>query len=168
MGAKKGTLKERLYRHTVLPTDPTDCWIWVGAKISGGYGTIRDGRKVVKAHRASWVVHNGEIPEGEGYHGTCVCHKCDNRLCVNPAHLFLGSNLDNMKDRDTKGRRTAPRGAAHPMAKISEDTARYCAAEVQSGRSAASVAAEVGLTPFHVGRIARGQAWAHLSCGSTT
>lgn len=82
-----------------------ECWAWAGAKTPEGYGTIRNERgKTEKAHRVAWRLHVGEIPKGGGHHGMCVLHRCDNPWCVNPAHLFLGSNRDNAIDRQSKGR----------------------------------------------------------------
>lgn len=76
-----------------------DCWTWTGAKIKDGYGGIKVDGKMVRAHRFSWALHFGEIPEG-----MMVCHKCDNRLCVNPDHLFLAPNDANVADMVEKGR----------------------------------------------------------------
>jgi hypothetical protein len=84
------------------------CWNWTGAVNAYGYGVITVGGRIGKqwkAHRYSWVYHNGTIPESDGPHGTVVMHKCDNRLCVNPDHLELGSQADNVRDMDNKGRR---------------------------------------------------------------
>ncbi len=87
------------------------CWIWVGkGKSGGGYGQIKIKGKNVSAHRFSYELHNGRIPKGDGYHGTCVLHTCDNRLCVNPQHLWLGTNADNIHDMERKGRGVHPRG----------------------------------------------------------
>lgn len=71
-----------------------------------GYGKFWLGKRAsVSAHRVAWQIANGPIPdEGPGHHGWCVCHRCDNPLCVNPDHLFLGSNLDNQRDKAAKGR----------------------------------------------------------------
>jgi len=95
------TLEERFWSKV----DTTgECWEWTAAKSGGGYGYIGVGKsKVARAHRLSYEWANGEIPQG-----MYVCHSCDNRKCVNPSHLFLGTPTDNMKDMDEKGRRVFP------------------------------------------------------------
>ncbi len=76
------------------------CWEWQGGHYTSGYGTFSLGaRNPAYAHRVSWELHNGPIPAG-----LHVLHRCDNRNCVNPDHLFLGTNLDNTNDKTLKGR----------------------------------------------------------------
>jgi hypothetical protein len=90
------------------PEPNSGCWLWV-ARVNGkGYGTIslgRDGDGEEMAHRVSWMLYRGPIPAG-----LHVLHKCDVRACVNPNHLFVGTNADNMADRNAKGRQSGPRG----------------------------------------------------------
>lgn len=81
-----------------------ECWEWTGCKNKQGYGNFYINRKLLRPHRFSWIIHFGDIPQGEGYHGICVCHKCDNPGCVNPRHLWLGTNMDNQVDSIKKGR----------------------------------------------------------------
>ena len=85
-----------------------ECWEWLASLTTNGYGDIRIKNKNYRAHRVSWVLHNGQIPEHDSWHGYCVCHTCDNPSCVNPSHLFLGTNKDNVNDRINKKRKGAP------------------------------------------------------------
>jgi hypothetical protein len=78
---------------------PGACWKWKGAKLPFGYGRFRWNGEQECAHRASWMIHNGPIPDG-----LVVMHKCDNPECSNPEHLQLGTQADNIHDRDAKGR----------------------------------------------------------------
>jgi len=76
-----------------------ECWLWIGYRDARGYGRIMRQGKVCGTHRVSWEIHNGQIPEGMG-----VLHSCDNPPCVNPQHLFIGTQKDNMRDCTRKGR----------------------------------------------------------------
>jgi hypothetical protein len=82
------------------------CWNWTDAIGSSGYGVFWNGEKSVNAHRQAYELFVGDIPDG-----LCVCHTCDNRECINPAHFFLGTNAENTRDRVSKGR--SARGLSH-------------------------------------------------------
>lgn len=93
----KKTLKERILKK--IEIDANGCWNWVGCTLKSGYGQIRDGYSKIPVHRASFSVFVGDIP-----FGMFVCHKCDNKKCCNPDHLFVGTHQDNMDDKVNKGR----------------------------------------------------------------
>lgn len=91
------------------------CWTWVGCRTER-YGQIYVGGKGWRAHRFSWFMHFGEIPAGQ-----CVLHRCDNTFCVNPAHLFLGTQLDNIRDKVAKGRSSRMLEWRNPKTKLSDE-----------------------------------------------
>ena len=93
---RQGTFLERFWRKVVKGIS---CWLWVGPVDDDGYGHIGRDYSVLRTHRVSWELHNGEISEGE-----MVLHTCDVPACVNPSHLFLGNSKDNAVDRNRKGR----------------------------------------------------------------
>lgn len=103
------TLRER-FDAKWIPEPNSGCWLWLGALFVSGYGWFQRGHRKqpgARANRISWELHRGPIPDG-----LCVLHRCDNPSCVNPDHLFIGTQLDNIADRDRKGRQA--RGVRHP------------------------------------------------------
>lgn len=91
--------QNRRFWMKVSRSSPTECWLWIGAKKPTGYGNIRRDKKYTTAHRVSWEIHFGEVPNGMQ-----VLHSCDNPSCCNPHHLMLGTSMSNHIDMVKKGR----------------------------------------------------------------
>jgi predicted XRE-type DNA-binding protein len=147
-GSDKRPLEKRFHERYRVDAE-SGCWLWTSHINRDGYGHITVRTKVVMgAHRASWILHHGEVPEG-----MCVCHKCDTPACVNPDHLFLGTHQENMADMFGKGRRRAPRAELNPRAKL---TSAQVLSIVNDRRRQVEIAAEYGITQSRVSAIKRG------------
>ena len=131
------------------------CWLWQGAVFLDGYGVFSAAGRLVRAHRMSWLLTNGVIPEGQH-----VLHYCDTPLCVRPDHLFLGTPRDNIDDMLAKER--SLRGVRNPKARLSEDDVREIRRRRSSGETLVSIALDFGITHAMVSQIARRVAWGHL------
>jgi hypothetical protein len=167
-------IKTELQRFWEKVNKTDSCWLWTGSKRSKGYGAfvyIKDGLVVQgRAHRYSYEIHKGLIPEG-----VFVLHNCpngDNPACINPAHLWLGNNLDNVQDMIKKGRRVKggthkpgkyEHGTAHHNAKLTEENVKTIREKYATGKTSFSkLAREYTLGIAHVYRIVRRKAWAHI------
>lgn len=136
-----------------------ECWNWTGYIPPNSYGSIRipgPERRQERAHRVSYVLHKGSIPEG-----LYVLHRCDNMACVNPAHLFLGTQSDNIRDAKQKGR--LPRGENHPDCSVSEITVKAIRADYASGnRSKRKLSEKYGVNVRNVVNIIYRKSWTHI------
>jgi hypothetical protein len=142
------------FQQSYVENTVTGCWIWTGRKHGGrraktGYGQVAHNNKFLLAHRAAWLLFHGPIPSG-----MMVCHKCDVRLCVNPEHLYLGTNADNMRDR-------SQRGYVHQM-RLDEAKVREMRQLRQQGWSWRGLAARYGVHHNAIVEATMGRSWAYV------
>jgi hypothetical protein len=139
---------------------PDECWPWQAGKNAGGYGriTVHDGRAqpIQYAHRVAWELTRGSLG------GLFVLHRCDNPACCNPAHLFLGTQTDNMRDRDAKGRLNPPRGSKSGRAKLTEAAVEEIRALALVARQR-DIAALYGVHRSTVTNILSGKTWSRAN-----
>lgn len=137
---------------------PNGCHLWTGAtRQSGKYGVFWDGKKYVSSHRFAWEVANGEIPTGK-----LILHKCDVPSCVNPAHLYAGTQSENILDAVSRGRlnrTTRARGERSGRAILSEQQAVEILA---SKERIATLAKRYGVHWMTIKAIISGKSWKHL------
>ncbi len=130
-----------------------ECWEWAASKNSGGYGQFGLNSKMQGAHRISFFLANGHWP------APCCCHSCDNPGCVNPAHLREGTQADNIRDRENKGRGVRLRGTEHWRSKLNEEQVRNIRADPRVQRR---IAEEYGVGQDVVSRIKLRKSWKHI------
>ena len=145
-------MEDRLANY--MPVPEAGCWLWQGTTGSKGYGLIKIAKRMDGAHRASWRLHRGPIPDG-----LSVLHKCDTRSCINPEHLFLGTHDENMKDMVSKGRSIRNPGELNGASKI---TAEDVISIRLDARSHNLIAADYGISRSSVGLIKNRINWSHI------
>jgi hypothetical protein len=147
-----------------------ECWLWRGTLGPAGYGVFsynpeRGVHKTVRAHRLIYEITNGCILPGY-----FVCHRCDNRLCVNPAHLFVGTPMDNTRDMVMKGRQARGERCAHPMPGSQNGRSRLSESEVidirrryEAGRiTQRELAAEYNVPQARISSVVLRKTWKHV------
>lgn len=139
------------------------CWNWTGRKVGKGYGILDLNATTMQAHRFSWVLHHGKIPDG-----MLVCHHCDNPGCVRPDHLFVGDDSANMQDMLRKGRGNKAKGEKNSNAKLTEAQVRQIVHRGRAGESRKTLALECGVSPRAVDFILQGRNWKHLNLNANT
>lgn len=144
-----------LVHQTTITRD--GCWLWDGADKGNGYGSFVLNGRTVPAHRAAYILFNGDDPGDLD-----VCHRCDNRACVNPDHLFLGTRLENMTDCKRKGRTARGdrlgdrKGENSTSAKLTWDQVRAIRASSEPSKA---LAAQYGVSNDNINRIRRNEIW---------
>ena len=138
----------------------SDCIEWSKHLTNQGYGGLKVNGRMLKAHRVAWENAHGPIPSG-----LFVCHKCDNRACVNVEHLFLGTHAENMADMRRKGRanhRSVNRGDTNGSAKLTEPQAIEVMKRLLAGETQVSVARALGVTASNISALWHGKIWGYL------
>lgn len=153
---KKQSIADRLFSQT-KPSN-NGCIEWTGWTVFG-YGRMRLGEKRIAVHRLAYELKHGSIPDG-----LCVCHKCDNRRCVNVDHLFLGTRTENNADKVAKGRQAqgplhGRRGESHPMAKINTADVVQIRSRYAKGEKQRDLAKEFNVSQTSISLIVRNLIW---------
>jgi hypothetical protein len=149
----RGAMKDRLIAWSI-PEPNSGCWLWLAATHYSGYGKIKIGEKQLKAHRISYEIHRGPIPRG-----IHVLHHCDNPPCVNPDHLFLGTQVENNNDRDNKGRHVPLQGEKHGNSKFTAEQVLHIR---QTQTSVAELAKMYGVNQSSIFKIRKRETWTHI------
>jgi hypothetical protein len=136
-----------------IPEPYSGCWLWTACLDKRGYGKVKANSKYEAAHRLSWKLHRGDT------NGLHVCHKCDTPACVNPDHLFLGTNLENHQDSSRKGR--SSRGEKRSNAKLTSD---QVIAIRDDPRTLMEIAADYGMHFAYISLIKARKRWGWLQC----
>jgi len=137
---------------------PDACHPWTAGRFGTGYGAARLGGRQMGSHRAVWILAHGPIPKG-----LVLCHRCDNPICCNVAHLFLGTHADNIADKVSKHRH--PHGETNGRAVLTEEQVRYIR-EHAGPRNKAALGRRFGVSAVLVGLVARGKIWKHVTSGA--
>ena len=151
--------KVRFWRHVDRGSSEDDCWFWTGALSRKGYGWFKldPQEEPISAHRAAWLLLVGPIPDG-----MFVCHHCDNRQCVNPDHLFIGTCADNIHDMWAKGRasQNGKKGEQHYNAKFTNEQVQEIRCHYQQGtESISSIARRYGVNQSCISKMIGRKSW---------
>jgi hypothetical protein len=154
IGRPKLDSKEKFWKKTDKRSD-NECWVFLGAKDKDGYGQFWDGdnKIMTRAHVFSAKIHLGNKPNN-----MCVCHKCDNPICVNPNHLFFGTALDNQNDKMTKNRHA--KGESQGHSKLTNE--QIAEIRLRANDNYKVLCEEFNIVPSTVYRIWHKESWKHL------
>ena len=152
-----GALLADRFWSNVRQLTSNQCWFWTASTCSDGYGHLRVDGHLVGAHRVSWLLAFGRIPDK-----ACVLHRCDNPPCVNPKHLFLGTHQDNTDDKYTKRRGRHFSGSENRNSKLTEEQVLQIRQSLDQGVSRQLLSVRYGVTPQNIYRIEKRLTWKHL------
>jgi len=153
---KKKTKSEKFFENISIDRK-RGCINWMGYTYGGRYGGITIDQKSVRVHRLSWELFYGKIPKG-----LLVCHHCDNTLCVNPTHLFLGTQKDNMQDMYKKNRQAPNCGSLNGRAKVTENNVIEIRKNFKKGLSLKELSIKHKLSECQIGKIVNRKNWTHI------
>jgi hypothetical protein len=137
--------------------EPGECWEWQAYRNEDGYGQFGYNGRVELAHRVSLKIAGGVV--GDAY----VLHHCDNPACVNPGHLYLGDQSDNMQDREERSDYEHPRGEEHPRSSLSDDDVAVIKWQLENtDMIQKEIAEDHGVSREAIGEISRGATWGHV------
>lgn len=156
--ANKAKYNVALFESKIDKLSHLECWIWVGRLHPTGYGVFDHGVNSVKAHRISYEIYNGPI-----INKLHVLHSCDNRKCVNPNHLRLGTHQENMNDKVKRNRQARLPGIMHPMVKLTEDQVREIRKLYSTGQfSQRKLGRMFSISQTQIKDIVKRKSWSHL------
>lgn len=146
---------DRFERHTKR-NEKTGCLEWQLCRNKDGYGRVMS-QQTNSAHRLAYLLTKGSIPPG-----MCVCHSCDNRACVEPQHLHLGTHDDNMRDMVVRGRHVPKPGVLNGQSKLNDQTVVEIRRHHREGASQSALAKQFGVCQATISYVVRGVRWKHL------
>lgn len=148
----------KFWSRVAITANPEKCWRWLNSEQGSGYGTFMYHGIKIRSHRLAYLLTKGEIPEG-----MVIMHLCDNRMCVNPAHLEAGTTRDNVRDMYKKGRAAykGPRGPQNPNVKLTKDVIPDIRARLARGEMLNDIAARYGVKRTAIRYIKIGKTWAY-------
>ncbi len=159
------TLQERFWAKVNKQSDrfgidglyPTECWEWIGAKMTQGYGHMRVNGKNRPSHRILFELEGIVLTSKD-----CILHKCDNRCCVNPDHLIIGTQRENALDMAQKGRARGPVGINNANSKLTEENVRVIRNDIALGCTYQELASRFHVSRPTISYLAQGKTWKHV------